>query len=99
MDASPTAAHVTALQDGLRERYGTRIIDKSSATETRLVGWFLERIGVLDAKRYLERLSTTIGQRVKERRKQRDPLCASRRRDIRPARFYSGSERRRRCRR
>ena len=64
MAAQPTPVHVTALWDALRERYGTRIIDKSSATETKLVGWFLERIGVLDAKSFLERFTTTIGRRI-----------------------------------
>jgi hypothetical protein len=64
MAAQPTPAHVTALWDAMRARYGTRIIDKSSAAEMKLVGWFLERIGVLDQAAFLERFTTTIGRRI-----------------------------------
>lgn len=64
MASDPTAAQVTAFWDAMQARYGTRIIDKSSAAEMRLVGWFLERIGVLDAATFLERFTTTIGRRI-----------------------------------
>jgi hypothetical protein len=64
MVAQPTPAHVTALWDAMRARYGTRIVDKSSAAEMKLVGWFLERIGVLDQATFLERFTTTIGRRI-----------------------------------
>ncbi len=64
MAAQPTPAHVTALWDAMRARYGTRIVDKSSAAEMKLVGWFLERIGVLDQATFLERFTTTIGRRI-----------------------------------
>lgn len=64
MASEPTSVHVTTFWDAMQARYGTRIIDKSSAAEMRLVGWFLERIGVLDAATFLERFTTTIGRRI-----------------------------------
>jgi hypothetical protein len=64
MAAQPTPAHVTALWDAMRARYGTRIVDKASAAEMKLVGWFLGRIGVLDQATFLERFTTTIGRRI-----------------------------------
>jgi hypothetical protein len=44
--------------------YGTRVIDKSSAWEMRLVGMFLARINVLDEEEFLRRFTTTIGKRI-----------------------------------
>src|SRR5690606_22024002 len=64
MASEPTSVHVTTFWDAMQARYGTRIIDKASAAEMRLVGWFLERIGVLDAATFLERFTTTIGRRI-----------------------------------
>jgi len=64
MAAQPSPAQVIAFWNAMCERYGTRIIDKSSAIEMKLVGWFLERLGVIDAARFRERFTTTIGRRI-----------------------------------
>lgn len=64
MTTEPTPELVVRFWDEMAARYGTRIVDKSSALEMPAVAWFLERLGVLDAKAFLERFTTTIGRRI-----------------------------------
>lgn len=63
-DPEPTPELVRDFWRHMTRAYGTRIIDKNSAWEMRLVGLFLSRIKVLDKDDFLRRYTTTIGKRI-----------------------------------
>ena len=57
----PSPELVQAFWAHMSARYNTKIVDKASACEMQIAAWFLEKIGVLDAERFLSRYTTTIG--------------------------------------
>ena len=63
-DPEPTPELVRDFWRHMTRAYGTRVIDKNSAWEMRLVGLFLSRIKVLDKDDFLRRYTTTIGKRI-----------------------------------
>ena len=60
----PAAELVREFWRQMTRAYGTRVIDKESAWEMRLVGLFLSRIHILDEGEFLRRYTTTIGKRI-----------------------------------
>jgi len=59
-----TGADVRALWRAMNEHYGTRVIDKSDATEMRLVARVLDLLGIVDREQFLSRYATTIARRI-----------------------------------
>ena len=44
--------------------YRFKVIDKSNATEMRIVGWALDMMGIQNRKNFLKNFTTTVGNRV-----------------------------------
>lgn len=44
--------------------YHAHVVDKDSALEMQVVGWFLQTIGVLDKDKFLKEFATTIGTSI-----------------------------------
>lgn len=61
MTRDVTPEMVTGLWSHLGTRYRTQVIDKASADEMKLVSRALAQMGILDADRFMERYTTTIG--------------------------------------
>jgi hypothetical protein len=62
----PTLApgEVRGLWAHMADHFGTKVVDKRSALEMRLVARFLDAIGVLDRNDFLDGYATTIGRRI-----------------------------------
>ena len=60
----PTSKHVRDFWRHMTRAYGTRFVNKNSAWEMRLVGMFLNRIGMLDKDDFMRHYTTTIGKRI-----------------------------------
>ena len=48
----------------LKNYYNIKIIDKNDSSSMKMVGWFLDAIGILDKENFLKQFTTTINQRI-----------------------------------
>lgn len=48
------------LWEILPKTFKTKVVQKSDATEMRTIAWFLDSMGILDQKKFLERYTTTV---------------------------------------
>jgi hypothetical protein len=61
---SPTRDEVLAFWDAMARKYGSRTVAKATAIEMRVVGRFLQGVGVVDAEAFQTRFTTVIGRRI-----------------------------------
>jgi hypothetical protein len=61
-DVSPGV--VRAFWDFMSHEYSTTVVDKAGAVEMQVAAWGLGLMGILDAKTFLRRYTTTIGRRI-----------------------------------
>lgn len=48
----------------LTKKYKTEVVKKADAKEMKVIGEFLDAVGVLDDKDFMDRFSTTLGNRI-----------------------------------
>jgi len=60
----PNAQLVRAFARYMLDYYGLEVVQKSDSRFMRLLAWFLNLIGVMDKKQFLEKASTVIGNKL-----------------------------------
>jgi len=60
----PTPEQVKAFWDHMCGKYGSTVVSKADAEEMKLIAKALELIGILDADKFLNQFTTTIGSKI-----------------------------------
>ncbi len=62
--SEPSPTLILSFWAFMTGHFKSRVIDKKDAAEMKLVATFLDQLGILDKKAFLERYATTIGRRI-----------------------------------